>query len=195
MDIHKSNVSSFAQESEGLDTKIFDWHLDPQPLTLIINVSEMPEKVEGGSTYLRKKDDGAIVELKQPAPGYATIFRGSAVYHRASAANYKRIIYVKTMEFADCTVLDKTESFFGFPYSDGVDLFTQHLTLKLNRLERQIKLMKEQPEQADKVYKVIEEEMENNKMFAKYAFKVLAGEEQVEDLIEKKIIQVPYVAN
>ena len=64
------------QEKVGLDTKIFDWHMDSQPLTLIINVSDMPEKVEGGSTVLRKQD-GEEIELKQPAPGYATIFRGS----------------------------------------------------------------------------------------------------------------------
>ena len=65
------------QEKSGLDTKIFDWHMDSQPLTLIINVSEMPEEVIGGSTVLRKHDNGAEIELKQPAPGYATIFRGS----------------------------------------------------------------------------------------------------------------------
>ena len=33
--------------------------------------------------------------------------RGSGVFHRGSAANYKRIIYVKTMEFKDVTILDK----------------------------------------------------------------------------------------
>ena len=57
------------QEKSGLDTKIFDWHMDSQPLTLIINVSDMPEKVIGGSTILRKHDDGTEIELKQPAPG------------------------------------------------------------------------------------------------------------------------------
>ena len=57
------------QEKSGLDTKIFDWHMDSQPLTLIINVSDMPKEVIGGSTILRKHDDGAEIELKQPAPG------------------------------------------------------------------------------------------------------------------------------
>ena len=33
--------------------------------------------------------------------------RGSGVFHRGSAANYKRIIYVKTMEFKDVTIMDK----------------------------------------------------------------------------------------
>ena len=46
------------QAEVGVDTKIFDWHMDSQPLTLIINVSDMPEQVEGGSTILRRHDDG-----------------------------------------------------------------------------------------------------------------------------------------
>ena len=37
--------------------------------------SDMPEEVVGGSTILRRHDDGKEIELKQPAPGYATIFR------------------------------------------------------------------------------------------------------------------------
>ena len=57
------------QAKSGLDTKIFDWHCDSQPLTVIINVSEMPEEVIGGSTILRRHDDGSEIELKQPAPG------------------------------------------------------------------------------------------------------------------------------
>ena len=68
------------QANEGLDTKIFDWHVDSQPLTLIINVSDMPEHVIGGSTILRKYDDGSEIELKQPAKGYATLFRGTGKY-------------------------------------------------------------------------------------------------------------------
>ena len=52
------------QESTSLDTKIFDWHMDSQPLTLIINVSGMPKEVIGGSTILRKHDDGTEIELK-----------------------------------------------------------------------------------------------------------------------------------
>ena len=35
----------------------------------------MPKEVVGGSTILRRHDDGKEIELKQPAPGYATIFR------------------------------------------------------------------------------------------------------------------------
>ena len=54
--------------------------MDSQPLTLIINVSDMPEHVIGGSTILRKYDDGSEIELKQPAKGYATLFRGTGKY-------------------------------------------------------------------------------------------------------------------
>ena len=63
------------QEKTGLDTKIFDWHMDSQPLTLIINVSDMPppEEIIGGSTILRKHDDGSEIELKQPAPGKSVV--------------------------------------------------------------------------------------------------------------------------
>ena len=57
------------QAESGLDTKIFDWHCDSQPLTVIINVSDMPKEVIGGSTILRRHDDGSEIELKQPAPG------------------------------------------------------------------------------------------------------------------------------
>ena len=83
------------QEKTGLDTKIFDWHMDSQPLTLIINVSDMPppEEIIGGSTILRKHDDGSEIELKQPAPGISIIlnnifskselfyFRQKEIYH------------------------------------------------------------------------------------------------------------------
>ena len=40
-------------------------------------------------------------------PVLPCLSRGSGVFHRGSAANYKRIIYVKTMEFKDVTILDK----------------------------------------------------------------------------------------
>ena len=73
-------------------------------------------------------------------------------------------------------------------------MFSQHLSIKFARLEKQIEYMKEHPDKADKVLKTVKMEMENNKTFAKYAFKVLQGQEQVEDLIEQKIIQVPYIA-
>ena len=56
------------QEEEGLDVKVFDWHVDGQPMTLIVNISDMPEKVLGGSTEIRQ-NDGTIVELKQLGPG------------------------------------------------------------------------------------------------------------------------------
>ena len=57
------------QETQDLDTKIFDWHLDGQPMTLIVNVSDMPKNVIGGSTLLKTKDEDRTVELKQLGPG------------------------------------------------------------------------------------------------------------------------------
>ena len=57
------------QEKQDLDTKIFDWHLDGQPMTLIVNVSDMPTKVIGGNTELKYKNDDRVVELKQLGPG------------------------------------------------------------------------------------------------------------------------------
>ena len=62
------------QAKVGLDTKIFDWHMDSQPLTLIINVSDMPEKVEGGSTILRRHDDGYPTRAYQTNIFLPTIF-------------------------------------------------------------------------------------------------------------------------
>merc|ERR1712223_2228046 len=180
------------QEKAGLDTKIFDWHMDSQPLTLIINVSDMPENVVGGSTILRRYDDGSEIELKQPAPGYATIFRGSGVFHRGSAANYKRVIYVKTMEFKDVTILDKTDALFSTQYSDPVDLLSQHLQNKFDRLQKQVELIRDHPEKADRIVEVVKEEMGNNQVFAKYAFQIQAGQESVDTLVEKKLIQNVY---
>merc|ERR1712141_990363 len=152
----------------GLDTKIFDWHMDSQPLTLIINVSDMPEEVIGGSTILRRHDDGTEIELKQPAPGYATILRGTA-------ANYERVIYVKTMEFKDVTILNKTDALFSTQYSDPVDMLSQHLVGKLNRLLEQVEYVRDHPEKADKIVDIVREEMGNNQLFAQNAFHLLDG--------------------
>uniref|UniRef100_A0A7M5XD29 Uncharacterized protein n=1 Tax=Clytia hemisphaerica TaxID=252671 RepID=A0A7M5XD29_9CNID len=180
------------QEKVGLDTKIFDWHMDSQPLTLIINVSDMPDEVIGGSTILKRHDDGTEIELRQPAPGYATIFRGSGVFHRGSAANYRRIIYVKTMEFKDVSILDKTDALFSTQYSEPVDMLSQHLQNKLSRLQKQVEFVRDHPERADEMVEIVRQEMENNQVFAKYAFQVLAGQETVDTLIEKKLIQNVY---
>jgi len=179
------------QEKVGLDTKIFDWHMDSQPLTLIINVSNMPEEVIGGSTILRKKD-GTEIELKQPAPGYATIFRGSGVFHKGTAANYERVIYVKTMEFKDVCILDKTDALFSTQYSDPPDMLSQHLVGKFKRLQRQVELMRDDPEKADRIVQVVKEEMGNNLVFAEHAFQIQDGLETVDNVVEKKLIQDVY---
>ena len=78
--------------------------------------------------------------------GYATIFRGSGVFHRGTAANYERVIYVKTMEFKDVTILNKTDALFSTQYSDPVDMLSQHLVGKLNRLLEQVEYVRDHPE-------------------------------------------------
>ena len=116
---------------------------------------------------------------------YATIFRGSGVIHRGSAANYKRVIYVKTMEFKDVTILDKTDALFSTQYSDPVDLLSQHLQNKFDRLQKQVEYIRDHPEKADRIVDVVQEEMGNNQVFAKYAFHIQAGRESVDTLVEK----------
>jgi len=180
------------QAEVGVDAKIFDWHMDSQPLTLIINVSDMPDKVEGGSTILRRHDDGSEIELKQPAPGYATLFRGSGVFHKGSGSNYQRVIYVKTMEFKSVKILNKTDSLFSTQYSDPVDLLTQHLRARFERMAEQIEYIKNHPDEAEEVAKIAKEEMEINRVFADHAFAIQAGQMTVEDLVEKKLIQNVY---
>ena len=56
-----------------------------------------------------------------------------------SGANYKRVIYVKTMEFKSVKILNKTDGLFSTQYSDPVDLLTQCLRFKFDRLEEQVK--------------------------------------------------------
>ena len=86
------------QEKTGLDTKIFDWHMDSQPLTLIINVSDMPppEEIIGGSTILRKHDDGSEIELKQPAPGKSIIVNNNFFPNQNFFISVKKEIYHPT---------------------------------------------------------------------------------------------------
>ena len=56
-----------------------------------------------------------------------------------SGANYKRVIYVKTMEFKSVKILNKTDGLFSTQYSHPVDLHTQCLRFKFDRLEEQVK--------------------------------------------------------
>ena len=86
--------------------------------------------------------------------GYATIFRGSGVFHRGTGANYKRIIFVKTMEFKNVSILDKTDALFSTQYSDSVDLLSQHLVGKFKRLEEQVEYIRNHPDQAQKMVEI-----------------------------------------
>ena len=101
------------------------------------------------------------------------------MFHRGSAANYKRIIYVKTMEFKDVTIMDKvrisgqyrllaqkavisllskTDALFSTQYSDPVDLLSQHLVRRLERLQEQVEFARDNPgPKADLVVDVVRE--------------------------------------
>ena len=114
------------------------------------------------------------------------------MFHKGSAANYKRVIYVKTMEFKDVTILNKTDALFSTQYSDPVDMLSQHLVGKFKRLQKQVENIRDNPEKADEVVDIVKEEMKNNDVFAKYAFKIQAGQMTVNDLVEKKLIQNVY---
>ena len=96
------------------------------------------------------------------------------------------------MEFKDVTILDKTDALFSTQYSDPMDLLSQHLVGKFTRLQQQVELIRDHPDQADKVVEVVREEMQNNQVFAKYAFQILAGKENVDNLVKKKLIQNVY---
>ena len=45
------------------------------------------------------------------------------------------------MEFKDVTILDKQDGLFSTQYSDPVDLLTQQLDFKFNRLMKQFELL------------------------------------------------------
>ena len=96
------------------------------------------------------------------------------------------------MEFKDVTILDKTDGLFSTQYSDPVDMLTQHLEGKLSRLMKQLEFAVENPDKAGKVVNLVREEMKNNLVFAEYAFKILAKEETVDNLVKKKLIQNVY---
>ena len=55
---------------------------------------------------------------------------------KGTAANYERVIYVKTMEFKDVCTLDKTDALFSTQYSDPPDMLSQHLVGKFKRLQK-----------------------------------------------------------
>ena len=87
----------------------------------------------------------------------------------------------------------QTDALFSTQYSDGVDLLSQHLVRRLERLQEQVEYARDNPGQkADLVVEVVREEMENNLVFARHAFAIQAGRETVESLVEKKLIQNVY---
>ena len=118
-----------------------------------------------------------------------------AVFHKGSAANYERVIYVKTLEFKDVSIMNKSDALFSAHYSDIADSFTQDLEYKFRRLGQQIEFMRDNPEKADEIVELVKEEIKHCQIFAKYAFHIQDGRMQVEDLVEKNLIQNVYTKN
>ena len=129
--------------------------------------------------------------------------------------------------------MSKTDALFSTQYSDPVDLLSQHLVRRLERLQEQVEFARDNPgPKADLVVEVVREadfvklsnrakilmmtsdddivvafacplnkrthntvcreEMRNNLVFAKNAFAIQAGQETVDSLVEKKLIQNVY---
>lgn len=90
-------------------------------------------------------------------------------------------------------IFSKTDALFSTQYSDSVDLLTQHLVRRLERLQEQVEYARDNPgRKADLVVEVVRDEMRNNLVFAKHAFAIQAGQETVDSLVEKKLIQNVY---
>ena len=93
------------------------------------------------------------------------------------------------MEFKSPTVFNRAETLFSSQYSDPADLFSQHLTGKLDRLLEQVEYIRDNPEKASEVAKVVRAEMTNHKIFAKYSFGIVDGSVEAQNLMKEKIIQ------
>ena len=63
---------------------------------------------------------------------------------------------------------------------------------RFERLKEQVELARDRPEMADRVVQVVREEMQNNLVFARHAFAIQAGQETVDSLIRRKLIQNVY---
>ena len=67
-------------------------------------------------------------------------------------------------------IFSKTDALFSTQYSDSVDLLTQHLVRRLERLQEQVEYARDNPgRKADLVVEVVRDEMRNNLVFAKHA--------------------------
>ena len=54
-------------EAVGTGKSAFDWHVDPQPITILFNVSHFEEgdDIKGGSTFIRNHKTGEALELQK----------------------------------------------------------------------------------------------------------------------------------
>ena len=74
-------------------------------------------------------------------------------------------------------------------YSDPADLFSQHLSGRLDRLLKQMEYVRDNPDKASAVTDVVREEMKNHKIFAQYSFGIVDGSVLASNLMKDKIIQ------
>ena len=93
------------------------------------------------------------------------------------------------MEFKAPEVFNRAETLFSSQYSDPADLFSQHLTGKLDRLLEQVEYIRDNPDKASSVAKVVKAEMKNHKVFAQYSFGIVDGSVLASNLMKEKIIQ------
>lgn len=180
-----SNINiSEKVETDELEAQVFDWHIDSQPLTLVINISEFPdeskgeEKPQGGSTLIRRRN-GEVLELPHPTPGYATLFRGCSVFHKATAANYRRQTYVKTLTFKDPSQMDCDDMLWAAEYSDKIGQSEAYLHGRLDRFQKQFEYLKNNSgdnEKCERLLKTVDREMIVMRQFADSIFKMHAGE-------------------
>ena len=91
--------------------------------------------------------------------------------------------------------MNKSDALFSAHYSDIADSFSQDLQYKFRRLGEQIEYMKDNPEKADEIVDLVKEEIKHCQIFAKYAFHIQDGRMQVNDLVEKNLIQNVYTKN
>jgi len=161
------------QDDVSSDEPIVDWHIDSVPFVLLVDFSHHPENSEGGGTWFKKNDTGEITKIRYPGPGYATIFRGSAVLHKAAHANYRRTIFAASLVHTDVSKTDRTDVLRSSQFNDyRKDLYEQFLNFRLDRLQNQMRvaLADEDLDRRLKFQAVIDEEMAITKNFANSCF-------------------------
>ena len=167
------------EKQDENDIQVFDWHLDSQPYTLVVNFSNFPTTYQpkGGSTLIRKMDNTGVLEMKHQKSGYATLFRGCSVFHKATSANYKRMTFVTTLSHKNVAKLDCDDMLWASEHGDSVRQSEEYLEGRLDRILKQFYHVKSRPEDIDKILETVEREMVVMRQFKDTIFKMHAGQE------------------